>query len=151
MPERTGQRHRNLSALIGVLARTRCTPATVPETVVRQLVSIHHYGGELADLSAFHTLGWTPVFRRAGLVDDAGLARLQKLTSPTMAEREAPVLTPREREVLQSLRAGLSRRDIAESTYRSENTIKGQIRSLYAKLGASSAAEAVERARHFGL
>lgn len=151
MPERTGQRHRNLSALIGVLARTRCTPATVPETVVRQLVSIHHSGGELADLSAFHALGWTPVFRRAGLVDEAGLARLQQLTRPAMVEREAPALTSREREVLQSLRAGMTRREIAESTYRSENTIKGQIRSLYAKLGASSAAEAVEQARNFGL
>ncbi|NUL49323.1 response regulator transcription factor [Cellulosimicrobium funkei] len=150
-PERTGQRHRNLSALIGVLARTRATPATVPETVVRHLVSIHRYGGELADLSVFHPLGWTPVFRRAGMVDDAGLARLQQLTRPALAERAAPALTSREREVLQSLRDGMTRREIAESTYRSENTIKGQIRSLYAKLGASSAAEALEQARNFGL
>ena len=151
VPERTGQRHRNLSALIGVLARNRCAPATVPETVVRHLVSIHHYGGELADLSGFHTLGWTPVFRCAGLVDDAGQARLQQLTRPALVERAAPSLTSREREVLQSLRAGMTRREIAESTYRSENTIKGQIRSLYAKLGASSAAEALEQARNFGL
>ncbi|GAA1131142.1 helix-turn-helix transcriptional regulator [Citricoccus alkalitolerans] len=151
MPERFGQRNRNLSALIGVLARARCTPATVPDPVVRQLASIHQHGGALADLSAFHTLGWTPVFRRAGLVDDAGLARLQQLASPALVEREAPALTSREREVLQSLKAGMTRRQIAESTYRSENTIKGQIRSLYAKLGASSAAEAMEQARHFGL
>ncbi|WP_313817636.1 LuxR C-terminal-related transcriptional regulator [Citricoccus sp.] len=151
LPERTGQRHRNRSALIGVLARARCTPATVPETVVRHLASIHHQDGELADLSFFHALGWTPVFRRAGLVDDAGLVRLQRLTRPALVECEAPTLTSREREVLQSLRAGMTRREIAESTYRSENTIKGQIRSLYAKLGASSAAEAVEQARTFGL
>jgi DNA-binding CsgD family transcriptional regulator len=151
LPERTGQRHRNRSALIGVLARTRCTPDTVPETVVRHLASIHHQDGALADLAVFHALGWTPVFRRAGLVDDAGVARLQQLARPSLVEREAPALTAREREVLQSLQAGMTRREIAASTYRSENTIKGQIRSLYAKLGASSAAEAVEQARHFGL
>ncbi|WP_313823132.1 LuxR C-terminal-related transcriptional regulator [Citricoccus sp.] len=150
-PERTGQRNRTLSALLGLLARTRVTPATVTESVVRQMASIHHRGGALVDLSAFHALGWTPVFRRAGLVDDAGLVRLERLTRPALVEREVPALTSREREVLQSLQEGMTRREIAESTYRSENTIKGQIRSLYAKLGASSAAEAVEQARTFGL
>lgn len=151
LPVRTGQRHRNKAAIIGVLALSGATPETADDFVVQRLATIHRHGGELEDLAAFHLLGWTPVFRAAGMLDEAEAARLSRLPTPTLAVPSAPVLTPREREVLQSLRAGMSRREMARRTYRSENTIKGQIRSLYAKLGATSAAEAVERARHFGL
>lgn len=60
-------------------------------------------------------------------------------------------LTKRESEVLDQLAAGLSRAEIARTTFLSENTIKQQMRSLYAKLGAASRADAVTRAREAGL
>jgi DNA-binding NarL/FixJ family response regulator len=49
------------------------------------------------------------------------------------------------------LREGMTRKQMATSTFRSENTIKGQLRSLYGKLGASTSEEALEAARHYGL
>lgn len=60
-------------------------------------------------------------------------------------------LTKRESEVLDQLAAGLSRAEIARTTFLSENTIKQQMRSLYAKLGVASRADAVTRAREAGL
>src|SRR5699024_11290523 len=72
--------------------------------------------------------------------------------APSVSQADVgPALTPREAEVLDGLRQGLSRREIAERQVRSENTVRSQIRSLYRKLGASSAAEALETARRFGL
>ncbi|MFT4082532.1 MAG: LuxR C-terminal-related transcriptional regulator [Nocardioides sp.] len=47
-------------------------------------------------------------------------------------------LTTREREVLHQLADGRTIRDIADSSYLSQNTIKSQLRSLYRKLGATS-------------
>lgn len=60
-------------------------------------------------------------------------------------------LTKRESEVLDQLATGLSRAEIARTTFLSENTIKQQMRSLYAKLGVASRADAVTRAREAGL
>ena len=62
-----------------------------------------------------------------------------------------PTLTPREREILSQLRAGLSRRQIADAGYRSENTVKAQLRGLYRKLEATTFEQALERARELGL
>lgn len=62
-----------------------------------------------------------------------------------------PTLTPREREILSQLRAGLSRRQIADAGYRSENTVKAQLRGLYRKLEATTLEQALERARELGL
>ena len=47
--------------------------------------------------------------------------------------------------------ARLTRAQIATSTFRSENTVKAQMRTLYRKLGANSRDEALRRARIFGL
>jgi LuxR family transcriptional regulator, maltose regulon positive regulatory protein len=151
VPERVGQRHRQQAALIGVVARSRAKPSTASPAVLRQLATIHARGGELGDLVAFHVLGWTPALRQAGLVDEADVARLSAVPYRPVDAGEIPALTTREHEVLDSLRAGMSRREIAGTTYRSENTIKGQIRSLYAKLGAASREEALDKARLYGL
>lgn len=68
----------------------------------------------------------------------------------TLYER-APELTPREAEVLDLLRRGHSRAEIAELTFRSVNTVKAQLSSLYRKLEVKNRAEALERARRLGL
>ncbi|QCU77522.1 helix-turn-helix transcriptional regulator [Citricoccus sp. SGAir0253] len=151
LPERTSPRHRTVAAMIGVIARAKATPETADDHVLRQLAAIHRQDGELADLVNFHPLGWTPLFRRAGMVGDEAVARLERLTGFDLRPDLAPALTPREQEVLRMLREGLTRREMATSTYRSENTIKGQLRTLYGKLNASSAQEALESARNYGL
>jgi NarL family two-component system response regulator YdfI len=69
------------------------------------------------------------------------------LSSPA---RELPEpLTPREREVLQMISAGLSNKEIAGHLSISEHTVKFHVASILGKLGASSRTEAVSiRIRH---
>ena len=59
----------------------------------------------------------------------------------TIAEKELPdtsMLSAREREVLELLLEGKQRNEIAAKLYISENTVKKQITSIYAKLGVTS-------------
>ena len=60
-------------------------------------------------------------------------------------------LTPAELRTLQFLPSHLSFREIAERSFVSPNTVKTQAQAIYRKLGASSRAEAVDRARDAGL
>ena len=60
-------------------------------------------------------------------------------------------LTERELDVLRLLGVALTQREIARSLYVSANTVKTHTRNLYAKLGASTRVEAVERAHQLGL
>ena len=66
------------------------------------------------------------------------------------ATRTAELLTPREREVLRLLALGLPDRVIAERLVTSEATIKSHVHHLIDKLGASSRAEVLVRARELG-
>lgn len=61
------------------------------------------------------------------------------------------VLTAAELRVLRHLPSHLSFREIAERLYVSANTVKTHARGIYRKLGVSSRAEAVDRARTSGL
>ena len=58
-------------------------------------------------------------------------------------------LTERELTVLRFLSSGLSEREIGRELYLSFNTVHSHVKSLYRKLGVSSRAEAVARARDF--
>lgn len=60
-------------------------------------------------------------------------------------------LTPREREVLQMLAAGLANKEIATRLSISEHTAKFHVASILGKLGASSRTEAVFLALRHGL
>jgi LuxR family maltose regulon positive regulatory protein len=60
-------------------------------------------------------------------------------------------LTARELDVLRLLGVALTQREIARTLYVSANTVKTHTRNLYAKLGASTRVEAVERAHQLGL
>lgn len=57
--------------------------------------------------------------------------------------REAPALSPRDRELLQLLAEGLANKQIARATGLSEATVKGYLSELFDKLGASDRAHAV--------
>ena len=60
-------------------------------------------------------------------------------------------LTQRELEVLRLLPSGLSQREIAAELFVSFNTVRTHTRVIFQKLGVTSRAEAVARARELGL
>ena len=66
-------------------------------------------------------------------------------------DQPEPMLTEREREVLQLLGGGATNREIAEQLYLSPYTVKEHTSALYRKLGARNRAEAVLRAQRIGL
>jgi len=67
------------------------------------------------------------------------------------AEQPQPLLSPREREVLDLIAVGSTNREIAEQLYLSPHTIKEHTSALYRKLGARNRAEAVQLAQRIGL
>jgi LuxR family transcriptional regulator, maltose regulon positive regulatory protein len=85
------------------------------------------------------------------------VARTEKVLklrpSPGRAAAPAPYweLSQRELEVLRLLRSSLSQREIAAELYVSFNTVRTHTRVIFSKLGVTSRAEAVARARELGL
>ena len=60
-------------------------------------------------------------------------------------------LTERELTVLQLLEGGRSEREIGRELFLSFNTVHTHVKAVYRKLGVSSRAEALARARERGL
>lgn len=69
---------------------------------------------------------------------------------PAVAE-EAPVLTPRQHEVLRLLGAGLTTDQMAERMGLSPETVRNHVKAMLRELNASSRLEAVLRAHRLGL
>ena len=67
------------------------------------------------------------------------------------SEQPAPLLSEREREVLDLIAAGSTNREIAERLFLSPHTVKEHTSALYRKLQARNRAEAVQRAQRVGL
>jgi len=63
----------------------------------------------------------------------------------------AVILTERELLVLRFLPSHLTNAEIARECLMSVNTVKAHLKNIYAKLGVSTRAETVERARLLGL
>lgn len=70
---------------------------------------------------------------------------------PAKADQPAPLLSEREREVLNLIGEGCTNREIAERLYLSPHTVKEHTSALYRKLSARNRAEAVQRAQRMGL
>ncbi len=73
---------------------------------------------------------------------------LRKMLSQAtqLAQREGKPqkkLTAREREILQSLAAGLSNKEIAEQFFITERTVKSHLSNIYEKLGVRSRGQAI--------
>ena len=64
---------------------------------------------------------------------------------------QAPLLTDREREVLEEIGSGATNREIAGRLYLSPHTVKEHTSSLYRKLQVRNRAEAVQKAQRLGL
>jgi two-component system response regulator DesR len=67
------------------------------------------------------------------------------------SDQPAPLLSEREREVLDLIAAGSTNREIAQHLFLSPHTVKEHTSALYRKLGARNRAEAVQRAQRIGL
>jgi len=67
------------------------------------------------------------------------------------ADQPEPLLTEREREVLELIAAGSTNREIAEELYLSPHTVKEHTSAVYRKLHARNRADAVQRAQRIGL
>ncbi|MGB7726548.1 MAG: response regulator transcription factor [Candidatus Acidiferrum sp.] len=70
------------------------------------------------------------------------------VNSKKQAELE---ITPRELEILALIAKGLSNREIAETLFVSENTVKTHSSRLFDKLGAKRRTQAVQMGKEFGL
>jgi LuxR family maltose regulon positive regulatory protein len=82
----------------------------------------------------------------------AGLAELERrLVGGDHADAALPPLTGREEAVLRLLQGSLPMREIAAELFVTVNTVKSHTRLVYRKLGVSSRAEAIRRARELGL
>ena len=81
-----------------------------------------------------------------------GLIRLSSKESALAPDpRDLPALTPRQMEVLDLLAEGRSAKEIGQSLYLSEATVRNHVRSLLQTLGAHSQLEALAKARKLGL
>jgi two-component system response regulator DesR len=67
------------------------------------------------------------------------------------ADQPEPLLSEREREVLDLIAAGSTNKEIAERLYLSPHTVKEHTSAVYRKLRARNRAEAVQRAQRIGL
>ncbi|MGP5015263.1 LuxR C-terminal-related transcriptional regulator [Glutamicibacter sp. BW77] len=112
----------------------------------------HADSGSLYEIAMLKMLpGWGSIDSLLEMGSESA-RRLGRITvSAESRTAVRPLLTQRERDVLSHLREGKSRKEIAEQTFRSENTIKTQIRSLYRKLEANNLKQMLDRARTLGL
>jgi DNA-binding NarL/FixJ family response regulator len=67
------------------------------------------------------------------------------------SDQPTPMLSRRERDVLDLIAGGSTNREIAETLYLSPHTVKEHTSALYRKLQARNRAEAVQRAQRIGL
>lgn len=142
------QRYSSLHVYLEMAARRIQGPS---EQDLIEIKAFHAAQGRLLDLVLLSTIpSWSNVLDSLGL-DAVSISRVRQIQQAFPTPDVVPELTERESELLQLLREGLSRRQIATNTFRSENTIKTQLRGLYRKLGAADGIEALERARAIGL
>jgi DNA-binding NarL/FixJ family response regulator len=100
-----------------------------------------------AGASGFVSKDWDAA-RVAAAVRRVGLGMT---AFPPKAEQPAPLLSEREREVLDLIASGSTNREIAETLYLSPHTVKEHTSVLYRKLRVRNRAEAVRQAQRIGL
>ena len=86
--------------------------------------------------------------------DLAGAARMVALGMTVFApdrDQAGPLLSERERQVLQLIASGATNREIAERLFLSPHTVKDHTSTLYRKVKAKNRADAIQRAQRLGL
>jgi LuxR family maltose regulon positive regulatory protein len=128
--DRLGDRGSALHALRRALGEARALDARRPFVMVRRT--------DLAALAGCEA-------RLAELLDEPAVRRHPDLFPVEL------VLTEREARVLEKLAEGLTLQQVADALVVSYNTVKTQQRSLFRRLGAPTRADAIARARQWGL
>lgn len=139
----------NLAEYLDIVARNAEGPTVA---AVENIQRLHEESGSLYELGLIKLLpGWGEIDSLLLLDEDSRrkLSAVSARISPKLISR--PTLTPREREVLRGLRHGKTRKQIAEESFRSEETIKSQIKSLYRKLDAKNVEQVLAHARYLGI
>lgn len=113
--------------------------------------SVEIYGGLIAAVFAGVGiwLGLT-LTRREVVVREVPVPARQPFTVDADRVRQLGI-TPREMEILQLVAQGLSTREMAETLFVSENTVKTHTSRLLDKLGVNRRIKAVETGRRLGL
>lgn len=115
--------------------------------------SFEVYGGIIAMvfISFGIWLGLTLTRRQEIVVIKEVMAPSPESFVRNTANVEAIGLTPRELEILELIASGLSNREIAQSIYVSENTVKTHSRRLFEKLKARRRTQAVQVGKELGI
>jgi ATP/maltotriose-dependent transcriptional regulator MalT len=125
--------------------RQECAAESPHPFAGEALAAVSRHASHLAEVGM-------PVPQRPGGAAAKDRVDAQSPSHPTTARTQsAVVLTERETDVLRELALGGAYVDIARALYITENTVKTHIASLYRKLGAERRADALRRARGYGL
>jgi LuxR family transcriptional regulator, maltose regulon positive regulatory protein len=131
------------------LARRRQEPLDLADTLLRQARLLRRLGDhERAAASIVEARSVVDSCRDPGVLTE-WLTALDE--SPRVAFPGDPEVSHSERRVLRLMSTQLTVREIGAELYLSRNTVHSHTRSIYRKLGVTSRADAVSRARERGL
>src|SRR5580704_3239615 len=168
-----------LDAAIDVNQERGLAHRTVELLILRALAEKEdgHWASALADLRRALTIAAPRSYMRvfldegrelAALIDRLDMEQLRGTEAAPLARRlqralctpdvqgNAPIgmgeeLTKRELSILKRLETGLSNKEIAESIFVSEGTLKWHLHNVYGKLNVKNRARAMVRARELGI
>lgn len=103
------------------------------------LVRLNEAAAIVAEL---HAEALMPAIVRVARAGHVPVPRVRPATAPATGEAPAPLLTPREREVLALVEAGRTNGQIAAELFISVKTVSVHVSNILAKLGVSSRTEA---------
>jgi len=130
------------------LARRRGEPLDLADILLRQAMLLRGLGdGERAAASIAEARSVIDSCRDPGNLGE----RLAALEPQVEAQAEDSEVSHSERRVLRLMNTQLTFREIGNELYLSRNTVHSHTSSIYRKLGVSSRADAVRRARERGL
>lgn len=134
--------------LMGALASAHGGDASAADHHLFEAMSL---AGQSGHVRAFVEEGGmlAPLLRaHVERVPDSGMsAHLLTMLTPAEEPDAAPLLTPREGDVLSQLQNGLSAKRIARSLDLTENTVKFHLKNIYGKLGVNSRTQAIVQAQ----
>lgn len=116
-----------------------------------------HHGPELDGIRRDVLSLWSRRVQRPEPAVAALAARLSGADSPNapapeaLATRPANPLSEREIEVLQAIREGRSNKEIADTLFVAESTVKTHLKNIFVKLGVSNRTHAVSLAQDTGI
>jgi ATP/maltotriose-dependent transcriptional regulator MalT len=131
-----------------VLARRRREPLDLADILLRRASLLRDIGDDEEAAASIAEAGAV-----IGACHDPGVLteRLARLDPPRASLPEDQEISHSERRVLRLMTTQQTWREIGDQLYLSRNTVHSHTRSIYRKLGVSSRADAVRRARELGL